>query len=620
MAGEPDWFKQALSLPTPAVPSDAPAMVLFQRIDLRVEADLSAELRHVLAIRILRSSGLDYAIFAVTVPPGGTLKRFNVWSFDGHARRSQANRANAVETTLMPGVYTDTRRILLRVPGARAGDIVAAEYTLEERLWFPSYEWFPQPDGLGTARTEMAIELPRDWRVEAHGMRVTPHQSGSGGNVREFSIGPLDPIPIEAHAPPRRDVVPVVHLRFLDPEGTKTFPDWKSVAIWYQALSAPRYDPGQAPKELLLRAVDDDSARVVLALAREVQRSIHYAAIELGLQGWIPDAAGDTWQRRYGDCKDKATLLVAALGARGIVARPVLVCTRSVQAVNPDAPDPGQFNHVIVAIRWPGNAAPAGVTSEGPSGRAWTFFDPTDPFTPLGMLPGDDAGTWAVIADSSEGLVRLPAAKERSLRVRTHMRITQDGDLSGTVTLTGGGAVAAVLTRDFNAASNDQRKQRAADWLRSSSSQAEVSGVRWSGLDSTSFSATVDVDVRLTGGARPAGDAWLIRPLYFGGARFAAPEDTSRTLPFMLGGPATYEDRFELDLPAGSHADGLPTVEWSDPIGDYQLSGEATPASLVLTRRLSFHEDAVPAVGYSSVRQLLQHARAGDTAPIVLRR
>lgn len=619
-AREPAWFKEAIARALPALAADAPAVVLYRRVELRLEPDLTAEIHEVQAIRILRASGLDHATFGVTLAPGGQLKRFQVWSWDGRTRRSQADRGDAIETTYTPEGYSDTKRIVLRVPQARAGDVVGAEYTLKQRLWFPSWPWAPQPGGLATARAEFALELPRGWRVEAHGEGVTPHEVPSAEGVHRFEVGPLAAIPDEPHSPPRTDVAPLVRLRFLDPDGAHTFATWKSVATWYQRLAAPRYDPRLAPDELTRGVTGDDPSRVVYALARTVQRSVHYAAIELGLQGWIPDASADTWLRRYGDCKDKATLLVAALGARGCVARPVLVCTRDVRGVNPESPDPGQFNHCIVAIAWPGAAAPAAVTATGPSGRAWTFFDPTDPYTPLGMLPRGDAGTWAVIADSTEGIVRLPAARERTLRARTRMRVGDTGDLSGTVTLVGGGEVAVALARDFDEASRAQREQRAAAWLRSPSSRPEVAEVRWSGFDAASFSASIEVEFRVPGGARPAGDALMIRPLYVATPRLASPADTTRVLAFILGGPATYEDRFELEVPAGYRADALPAASWSDSIGEYQLVAESGPTAVVLTRQLSLYDDVVPAERYSSVRQLFREVQGGDAAPIVLRR
>ena len=49
------------------------------------------------------------------------------------------------------------------------------------------------------------------------------------------------------------------------------------------------------------------------ALAQFVQHDVRYVAIELGIGGWQPHSASDIFAHRYGDCKDKATLLSSML-------------------------------------------------------------------------------------------------------------------------------------------------------------------------------------------------------------------------------------------------------------------------------------------------------------------
>src|SRR5256885_1816734 len=51
------------------------------------------------------------------------------------------------------------------------------------------------------------------------------------------------------------------------------------------------------------------------AIASFVQSDIRYVAIEIGIGGNQPHAAADTFKARYGDCKDKATLLSSMLNA-----------------------------------------------------------------------------------------------------------------------------------------------------------------------------------------------------------------------------------------------------------------------------------------------------------------
>ena len=49
-----------------------------------------------------------------------------------------------------------------------------------------------------------------------------------------------------------------------------------------------------------------------------MQKQIRYFAIEVGVGGNQPHPAADVFRGRYGDCKDKATLLAAMLSSIGM--------------------------------------------------------------------------------------------------------------------------------------------------------------------------------------------------------------------------------------------------------------------------------------------------------------
>ena len=75
-------------------------------------------------------------------------------------------------------------------------------------------------------------------------------------------------------------------------------------------------------------------------------------AIELGIGGWQPHSASEVFTHRYGDCKDKATLLAAMLHEIGVESYYVPINTNR-GSVTPDTPANLAFNHVILAIKVP---------------------------------------------------------------------------------------------------------------------------------------------------------------------------------------------------------------------------------------------------------------------------
>jgi len=134
---------------------------------------------------------------------------------------------------------------------------------------------------------------------------------------------------------------------------------------------------------------------------------IRYTGVELGQGGLVPRTPAETLRRRFGDCKDKAVLLIAALRALDIPAYAALLnAGDDQQDVEQELPGFGAFNHAIVVV--PGSPS--------------IWIDPTDRFARAGELPTDDQGRLALIASvTATGLVRTPeadAAENRAVKTR----------------------------------------------------------------------------------------------------------------------------------------------------------------------------------------------------------
>ena len=188
---------------------------------------------------------------------------------------------------------------------------------------------------------------------------------------------------------------------------TSTEGTWKSIGEWYQVLYKDRIvaTPEITAKANELTAGKSDFYDKTEAIAEFVQKQVRYFAIELGIGGYQPHYAGDTFRNRYGDCKDKATLLTAMLSAAGIHATLVIVDT-SRGVVDPDAPSI-VGNHAIAAIEIPkGYTSPklrSVVTAK--TGRQYLIFDPTWEKTAFGQLEHNLQGGYGVLMEGSDSQV-----------------------------------------------------------------------------------------------------------------------------------------------------------------------------------------------------------------------
>jgi hypothetical protein len=80
---------------------------------------------------------------------------------------------------------------------------------------------------------------------------------------------------------------------------------------------------------------------------------VRYVGLEFGTAGYQPYDCNEVWANGYGDCKDKANLLVAMLRYKGIQAWHTLLDTTSHGLVEKRSPSPHQFDHMIVAVPRP---------------------------------------------------------------------------------------------------------------------------------------------------------------------------------------------------------------------------------------------------------------------------
>ena len=96
------------------------------------------------------------------------------------------------------------------------------------------------------------------------------------------------------------------------------------------ASPPPRRSP---PRPQELTAGKTDFYDKTEAIADFVQQQIRYFVIEIGIGGYQPHSAGDIFRNRYGDCKDKATLLSAMLSTVGIHSDLVMVDTAAASSI-----------------------------------------------------------------------------------------------------------------------------------------------------------------------------------------------------------------------------------------------------------------------------------------------
>src|SRR4029079_15714886 len=88
----------------------------------------------------------------------------------------------------------------------------------------------------------------------------------------------------------------------------------------------------------------------VRAVHNFVVTSTSYVGLEFGIHGYKPYKVTQVLARRFGDCKDKASLMIALLREVGVPAELVLVRTRRGGHLDPEPASLAIFDHAIVYV------------------------------------------------------------------------------------------------------------------------------------------------------------------------------------------------------------------------------------------------------------------------------
>jgi hypothetical protein len=223
-----------------------------------------------------------------------------------------------------------------------------------------------------------------------------------------------------------------------------------------------------------------------------------------------------------------------------------------------------QGNHAIAAIEMPaGYSDPdlrAVVTAR--NGKRYLIFDPTDTYTPIGLLGFHVQGSYGIlVAGNDSQVIQLPtlAPDADTLERAGSFSLNADGSLKGTVTETRSGEAARGLRRLYSEESEVAQHEAMLRRLQSDFSSFTVDSSHAQNAREMNKSVVLEYNLTANGYAQPSGDLLLVRPRVVG--HHARPyNDKPRTYPIDLGETGTWRDRIDVTLPAGYTVDDLPAA------------------------------------------------------------
>ena len=324
----------------------------------------------------------------------------------------QAHRLDPTTVTVagLPGaneVYSDVQVLQAPLPAIGANSVVEFEVVSGDReIVIPGQRFDRVALLIPGALHHLAVQLDATKKLSAipRGFEKIDRKESREGETQSvrFEAWDIKRAEHQELLPPEFPAAPEIIF--------STAVSWQDVARWYHEVTEPLLGADPSTDE----STQPERIQRIAAILADVQKNVRYTGLELGLSAFVPHSPEETWKRGYGDCKDKAALLVSRLRKEGIPAKLALLTPYPSPEVVSELPGLEAFNHVIVYV----------------PGKRPLWIDPTSQYSPATRLPLGDQGRNALIVDPvSTALVRTPenAASENRLDEEITVKIQPQG-------------------------------------------------------------------------------------------------------------------------------------------------------------------------------------------------
>jgi hypothetical protein len=399
----------------------------------------------------------------------------------------------------------------------------------------------------------------------------------------------LKPIEVEPAMPHMSEVGSWMEVSSLD--------SWQDVAHWFWGLQSPQAHATPAIQATVTgliagKATDDEKAR---AIYDWVANRTRYVGLEFGLSAFRPHSATEVHDKRYGDCKDKANLLITMLGLAGIKARPALLHADERRLTDSGLPTLNAFNHCIALATVGGKDV---------------WLDATAETCSYGDIPYSDRGVQAMVVGDGKGEFKtIPdyQPQENGVDVRSKITLQADGSALADYEVTMRGESGQSLRATVRALTPAERKEMMVKMAQRFATGATLKD--YSLPDGTEkagpfvFKMTTSAPTF----AEPADDLLIVPIGIAGNAPQSSPyTQDKRTWPIVEEDASLTHSETTVVLPAGYAAGKLPAdLNMTNALQEYHRTLKHSPdgRAITIVSDMLVRPGRIPAADYEKLRQ-----------------
>jgi tetratricopeptide (TPR) repeat protein len=606
--------KAAADTPAPASWKGKDAVVLHHMVATRIATSgLGERLDHRI-IKILDTRGIEsQARHDFGYEPDESfveVRRARVYRADGRIEDVGVTQTYAVGAAGYR-MYYDQRGVAVSFPGLRVGDVLEVAFVRRDvasRNKFDDYygDIVPLRGVEPIGHFEYVLEAPSDLPLYFNQKVSSTPDPATQSTVYRLTRDDEASVRTEADMPGWTEVTDYLHV--------SSYATWDEVGRWYWGLVEGQLlvdDDIRAGVAKALEPLPADATELdrIAALYNHVIRETRYVGLEFGIHGYKPYRTTDIYNRRFGDCKDKASLLKVMLAEIGVTSHLVLVRTRDLGTIAESPASLSAFNHAIVYV-------PAHDL----------FMDGTAEHAGVFELPAGDQGASVVVIEDGKGASFRtipfgdPGRNATSYELDVELAANGDAVVEQRMTLSGTGA--ASWRASFE--TKEQRQELLTQRLSRTFPGTQVRSAEFPGIEDVLAPVVVEASLAVPGWAVVQGNDNGLRWRVLGHdvelLRGVAPQ-ARREHPLVLGVPNRETRVIHYTLPRGLELQHTPEARRIDsPFGRFELMVEPVARGATITTTLEFSRTRVEPGEYESFREFLREvdtalAQAFEAAP-----
>ena len=508
-------------------------------------------------------------------------------------------------------MWYDTRVITLSFPRLEEGDLIEIRYRIADRGtanpigagYFGEIEFLGQTVPVLAARLVLDTAPSLPVRHELQHLPAEPRLVTETRDGRALTVIDLPALPAYltlAGAPPPVTRVPYAVL------GTAA--DWNALGRMYAALIEKQAVPDADVRAAVAEATAGARTRrdKIDAIYAWVIENTRYVALEFGIHALKPYDVPSVFRRRFGDCKDKATLMVAMLREAGIPAHVVAIRTADLGIPDATVPTFAHFNHAIVYVPEVDLYLDGTVLHHGPT-----------------ETPRLDLGALALIVDQANGgsgrLVTTPKAQVTNAGTAYVQTVT--------LAATGAATVEAEVSAIGESAAEERSYFRLADdrgailssRLRRVYPEISVTDAKFGPMGLFETPVTYTLEARAGRFALREGNLLRAPLSFFPVTLPVEPVSTGREVPLQLPQPYRMSSDTTFELPAGLRLQDAPRAGRVESVwGTVTLQADRVRGALRVRAQLEWQGGEVAVADLATFSTFVEQARQLLSQPVVL--